>query len=256
MLELREVFFKHHGNPPLFEKFSFSLRDKEVVGLFGRSGSGKSTLLRLMAGLEKPIGGGIYIDGKKLTKPNPEIGLMFQSYALFDWFTCSKNISTAMRMSGKLAIKGARPIDFLSLVGLADAADLLPRTLSGGMRQRLALARALAVSPHVMLLDEPFAALDVKTRGEIVTTTFEHIRERQLSALLVSHDAKSVVSHCDRVFVLKGTPAQLVVPAGIPSDLVEARRAASDRSVVDILVANEIEKEISSSEIGDRNHAT
>lgn len=241
MLELHDVAFAYPGQDNLFSGISLELRSNEVVGLIGRSGVGKTTLLRLMAGLSNPTSGTVCFGGVPLTAPTPDIGLMFQNYALFDWYTAIDNVTVAMRMANKNC--GSAEY-YLTLVGLENAMKRYPRELSGGMRQRLALARAIAVGPRILLLDEPFAALDVNTRAAIVSSTFSHIRELNLSALVVTHDVTSVIAHCDRVMVLKGSPVKLGTPNGIASNLAEERKRISNATAFHAEVVAKINREI------------
>ena len=144
---------------------SFELRSGQFLALVGSSGSGKSTILRLIAGLEQPSSGTIMVAGHQVTGPGPDRGMVFQKYSLYPWLTAADNIAFGMRLQGLPAADVRdRTAYFLEVVGLSDAAAKLPRELSGGMQQRIAIARTLATNPGVLLLDEPFGALDLQIR--------------------------------------------------------------------------------------------
>lgn len=205
MLQLADIRFGYPDGPFVLDGVSIELKRGEVVALFGKSGSGKSTLLKLAAGLEHPLSGRVLLDGELLTKPSGRIGMMFQGYALFEWYSVAGNIAVARRMAG-LPLSADAVADLLDLVGLEQKAGAYPGTLSGGMRQRLALARALATEPSHLLLDEPFAALDLNTKSEIAKFTFASLRRRGISALVVAHEPEAVLPYCDRAYVLTGSP--------------------------------------------------
>jgi ABC-type nitrate/sulfonate/bicarbonate transport system ATPase subunit len=242
MLELRSVSFGYAPHQKILADVELRVAPGEVVGIFGRSGSGKSTLLRLMAGLERPREGLVALDGEELRRPCQKIGLMFQGYALFDWYDCMTNIAVAMRIAGERPTRD-HCLSLLAAVGLRQVADRYPRHLSGGMRQRLALARAMATEPRVLLLDEPFSALDTKTRSDTVAATFARIRAEGVSAVVVAHDPLSIIRHCDRALIVSGVPACLAVPGSVPNDLVVARRSLSPEEEEDFYkqVASSIE---------------
>jgi NitT/TauT family transport system ATP-binding protein len=165
-MELRvDSVSKSFGQGParklVLDNISFTIRSGEFVALVGSSGSGKSTVMRLVAGLDRPSSGAIHLDGQPVRGPGSDRGMVFQKYSLYPWLTAAQNVAFGMRLQRLPAAEvRERTAYFLEVVGLADAARRLPRELSGGMQQRVAIARALAAAPKLLLLDEPFGALE------------------------------------------------------------------------------------------------
>ena len=165
MERLVQNLCKRFGDKTVLEDINFSMQSGEFVTFVGSSGCGKSTLLRLIAGLDHPSGGRIHVDGSPVEGPGPDRGMVFQKYSLYPWLNAADNVSFGMRLQGMTSHDVRdRTAYFLEVVGLQDAATKLPRELSGGMQQRVAIARALATNPSVLLLDEPFGALDLQIR--------------------------------------------------------------------------------------------
>jgi ABC-type nitrate/sulfonate/bicarbonate transport system ATPase subunit len=196
------------GDFQALKDIDFTLMDGEFVSLLGASGCGKSTLLRIVAGLETPTGGRIRLDGKPLTGPGKDRGMVFQQYTLYPWLTARKNVEFALRhLPG--AERTPAAMEYLEVVGLASFADHFPSQLSGGMQQRVAIARALALRPRILLMDEPFGALDAQTRElmqELLLTIWERDR---LSVLFVTHDVDEALILSDRVLVLASGPGRV-----------------------------------------------
>ena len=206
---------------------SFDLEEGEFVSLVGPSGCGKSTLLSVIAGLEKLTGGTAEICGKTIEGTSPDIGLMPQQDQLFEWETIRRNVLLGLRIHGdKDPTHTARVEGLLERYGLAAFADKRPSQLSGGMRQRCALIRTLATNPGLLLLDEPFSALDYQTRLQVADHIWTILREQEKTALLVTHDISEAVSMSDRVIVLSRRPAvvKAVVDVGELRDLPPLRR--------------------------------
>jgi NitT/TauT family transport system ATP-binding protein len=247
MIEVAGLSFGYPRQRPILRNVEVSVGDGCVLGVFGRSGVGKSTFLRLLAGLERPLEGRIVVNGAVVNGPSKNVGLMFQSYALFDWFSCIDNLRVAMRMGGQRSTR-ADCFDLLDRVGLASVADAFPRTLSGGMRQRLALARAMSTRPQALLLDEPFSALDMKTKADTIVSTFANIRANSLTAVLVAHDPATIIEYCDQIAILSGCPAQISVPSAISADLRAARSSLNpaERHALNTTVVAAIEQAMSS----------
>jgi NitT/TauT family transport system ATP-binding protein len=189
---------------------SMSLAANEFVSLVGTSGCGKSTLLAIAAGLADPSGGDVLVDGRPIDGPGRDRGVVFQTYTLFPWLTARENIAFALRGEKMTAQERRRVADeHLDLVGLASFADARPQQLSGGMKQRVAIARALSYKPSILLMDEPFGALDAQTRllmQELLTRVWESHR---LTVLFVTHDVEEAVYLSDRVFVMTNRPGRL-----------------------------------------------
>ena len=191
----------------------------EFVVLLGPSGCGKSTLLYLIAGLERESGGEVWSFGDRVVGPSPERSLIFQETSLFPWLTVGQNASFGLSIRGESA--GARRTaarEVLARVGLTEAIDKRPDELSGGMRQRVAVARALAMRPKVLLMDEPFAALDVQTRAKMQDFLLDVWRDSGASVLFVTHHIDEAVALADRVVVFTSRPGRIktIVPVDIP----------------------------------------
>jgi sulfonate transport system ATP-binding protein len=180
----------------------------EIVGIVGGSGCGKSTLLRLIAGLDRPTEGAVSLNGEGVISPRPEIGLVFQEPRLMPWLTIRENVGFGVRHLPK-AERRARVDEALSRVGLADFADHWPRELSGGMAQRVSLVRALVGRPSVLLLDEPFSALDALTRYDLQEHLLELWRYDRPTLALVTHDIEEALFLADRVVVMRGQPGHI-----------------------------------------------
>ncbi len=218
VVEVRDLV-KRFGNSRTgvvaLDGLSLSLRHGEFVAVVGASGCGKSTLLHLLAGLDAPSAGSVRVDG--------HAALMFQESALFPWQTIARNVETALRLAGvPRGDRRARAHELLAAVHLAGFEDKRPHELSGGMRQRAALARALAQDAEVLLMDEPFGALDAITR-DVLHNELERLwRERGFTCLFVTHDVREAVRLADRVVVLSSRPGRVL--ADVPVDLTRPRR--------------------------------
>ena len=199
--------------------FSLSLAENEFVSIVGTSGCGKSTLLMLAAGLADPTEGEILVDGVPITGAGRDRGVVFQTYTLFPWMTALANIEFALRGERMTAAeRRATALEHLELVGLTKYAKAFPRQLSGGMKQRVAIARALCYRPRILLMDEPFGALDAQTRllmQELLTRIWE---AHKLTVLFITHDVDEAVYISDRVIVMTNQPGRLKeeVPIALP----------------------------------------
>jgi ABC-type nitrate/sulfonate/bicarbonate transport system ATPase subunit len=189
----------------------------EVVALIGANGSGKSTLLRVVAGLLRPDRGSVTLDGRPVTDPDAGIGLVFQEPRLLPWRSVAANVAYPLEIAGWAPERRAeRVAELLGLVGLAGAAALRPRELSGGMRQRAAIARALALAPSVLLLDEPFSALDALTRERFNVELLDLWSQTGTTILVVTHSIPEAVFLADRVVVLSPRPGRVVAEIRVP----------------------------------------
>jgi ABC-type nitrate/sulfonate/bicarbonate transport system ATPase subunit len=182
---------------------SFAIRPGELVAVLGPSGCGKTTILNMVAGFLQPTEGVAIIDGQEITGPGPDRGVVFQAAALYDWMTVADNISFSLRCAGRPKAERRRvALEMAALVNLTGFEDAYPYQLSGGMRQRVGLARVLAAKPKVMLMDEPFSALDVQTR-EVLQEEVLRIRDRTgCTILFVTHSIDEAVFLGDRIFLL------------------------------------------------------
>ncbi len=197
-------FFAHKGSAePVLRDLSLSLRRGEMACLIGRSGCGKSTLLKIIAGFMRPSRGACLLEGKPITKPGPDRCVVFQEDALFPWLTVRENVAFGLNGRALAKKERAHEVDrFLDLVGLQGYGDYLPRALSGGMKQRVALARVLILSPLLLLMDEPFGALDAQTRDEMQDLLLNLSQQRSQTILFVTHDVQEAVTIADRVLLL------------------------------------------------------
>jgi NitT/TauT family transport system ATP-binding protein len=216
-------FVLPNGKPlRVLEDVNLSIQSDEVVGLLGPSGCGKSTILRILAGLVKPTQGQVFYRGRALEGLNPGVAFVFQSFALYPWMTVAENIRAVLKAAGlpREAV-AERAAGAIRLVGLAGFEEAYPRELSGGMKQRVGMARALAVDPEILFMDEPFSQVDALTaeslRAEVIDIW--SIKDRNPSAILmVSHDIKEVAYMADRIVILGANPGRVrtVVPNELP----------------------------------------
>jgi NitT/TauT family transport system ATP-binding protein len=205
--DVRKVFEGRDDDVVALDGTSFEIAEKEFVTVIGTSGCGKSTLLSIIAGLEEETEGEVLVDGEPVLEPGRDRGVVFQSYTLFPWLTARQNVEFALKLPKEERTKVAR--EQLALVGLERFADSYPSQLSGGMRQRVAIARALSYKPEVLLMDEPFGALDAQTRQlmqELLTRIWE---EHRLTVMFVTHDIDEAVFLSDRVLVMTSRPGKI-----------------------------------------------
>ena len=221
---------KRFGDKTVLEDINFSMQSGEFVTFVGSSGCGKSTLLRLIAGLDHPSGGRIQVDGSPVEGPGPDRGMVFQKYSLYPWLTAADNVAFGMRLQGMTSADVRnRTAYFLEVVGLQDAATKLPRELSGGMQQRVAIARALATNPSVLLLDEPFGALDLQNRETMQDFLHKLWQRTGLTVLLITHDVEEALVLAQRVHVLAPNPGRIIRSLDVTldkSDLDQLRLSA------------------------------
>jgi sulfonate transport system ATP-binding protein len=208
MLTLERASKRFPNGYLALDGISLAVGEGEIVGVVGTSGCGKSTLLRLLAGLEKPTGGGAAFDGAPIAGPRDEIGVVFQEPRLMPWLTVEANVAFGIRHL-PAAERKSRVGETLERVGLAHFARALPRELSGGMAQRVALARALAARPKVLLLDEPFSALDAFTRLAMQEHLLELWSYDKPTFVLVTHDIDEALALADRIVLMRGHPGRV-----------------------------------------------
>ncbi len=194
----------------------------EFVCVVGASGSGKSTLLRLVAGLQRPTSGLISVDSKQVTGPGADRGMVFQDYTLYPWMTVQKNVEFGLKLQSiDQQTRKEQASYYLEMVGLAEFAQSLPKQLSGGMQQRVAIARALTSRPKILLMDEPFGALDVQTKETMQQFLLDLWARTGTSILMITHDVREAVFLSQRIYVM--TPRPGTVKAEIAIDLGENR---------------------------------
>ena len=227
---------------------SFTIRDGEFVSVIGPSGCGKTTIMNILAGFVKPTSGAVMLDGKPVVGPGPDRGVIFQEYGVFPWLTVKQNIAFGLNLRASRVPSAERESvcrRYMGLMGLADFADAWPKTLSGGMRQRLALARAYAVKPDFLLMDEPFGALDAQTRSAMQDLLLEVLRAEGKTVMLITHSVEEAVYLSNRIIVMTARPTRIreviEVPFGYPREatLHETPEFGSLRSHVRELVMKE-----------------
>lgn len=214
------VFGRGHQAHKAVEETSIRVEPGEFVCILGPSGCGKSTLLNCVAGYVKPDSGEIRVDGELITRPGPDRGMVFQQYSLFPWKTVKENVAFGPRIAGKNADAVANT--FLDMVGLSRFANRYPAELSGGMQQRVGIARALANYPRVLLMDEPFGALDAQTRVMMQENLLKIWNEFGTTVLFVTHDIDEAIFLADRVLVMSASPGRII--ADLRVDLPRPRQ--------------------------------
>jgi len=262
ILDLRQVsmaFAKRGGDPlTVLDRIDLSIRSGEIVGLLGRSGSGKSTLLRIAAGLIKPTSGEVIYRGVPLAGPTEGISVVFQTFALFPWLTVIENVDAGLDALGLTREEAHRRAqEAIDLIGLDGFQSAYPRELSGGMRQRVGFARAMATRPDVLLMDEPFSALDVLTAETLRTDFLDLWEQRQLptkSVLMVTHNIEEAVLMCDRLILLSSHPAQIGADISITLSRPRDRLDEEFGNIVDNVYASLTARPIDSLEGSKQGH--
>lgn len=218
-------YITHHypgQEKPTLKDIQVAVAPGETVALIGQSGCGKSTLLHMLAGLLLPSDGCVRINGHQVIKPSPRWNMMFQKPSLYPWMTVRQNASLGLIFQGRKKAMRERIDQLLETVGLTDKADMNVQSLSGGQQQRVALARSLATDPELLLLDEPFSALDAFTRVALQDEVTRLARERGISVVFVTHDIEEAVAMADRVLVMGSNPgtitAELTIDIEHPRD--------------------------------------
>ena len=194
---------------PVFDAVNFGIQEGEFVCIIGHSGCGKTTILNVLAGLEQASAGHVFMDGREVAGPGLERGVVFQGHALMPWLTVGKNIAFAVRSKWpgwSAAEVNAQVEKYVALVGLAGAIDKKPSALSGGMKQRVGIARAFAIQPRMLLLDEPFGALDALTRGTIQDELLRICAETRQTVFMITHDVDEAILLADRILLMANGP--------------------------------------------------
>jgi NitT/TauT family transport system ATP-binding protein len=204
---LHKDFETNNGKLVVLKDINMTIEQGEFICAVGASGSGKSTLLRQIAGLDAPSLGEVIIDGKVITKPGPDRGMVFQHYTLYPWMSVQENTEFGLKLQG-LSKKERREKAsyYLSVVGLTKFAQSLPKELSGGMKQRVAIARALASEPKVLLMDEPFGALDIHTKESMHEFMLDLWERTNLTIFMITHDVEEAVFLSNRIYALGSRP--------------------------------------------------
>lgn len=226
LLTLSDISYSYHelsGETSALENISFTVNPGEFIAIVGPSGCGKSTLLSMIAGLIPPEEGSIFLDGVPLSSARTRIGYMLQKDHLFEWRTVLGNVLLGLEVQNRMDETSlAKAMEMLKTYGLDSFADAKPSQLSGGMRQRAALIRTLVLEPDLLLLDEPFSALDYQTRLTVADDIWKIIKKEEKTAILVTHDLSEAVSMADRILVFSSRPAKLIKDVSVTfQDLCE-----------------------------------
>ena len=198
---------------------SLDIHENEFVCVVGPSGCGKSTLLNIIAGLHEPTSGQVLVDGQAVSGPGPDRGVVFQQYALFPWLTVQKNVEFGLKLQGMSQDKAEQEAKkYIKMVDLEQFAQSYPKELSGGMKQRVAIARAYAINPKVLLMDEPFGALDAQTRTQLQTELLKTWEKEQKTCFFITHDVEEAIILAQRVIIMSARPGRIkeVVEINIP----------------------------------------
>ncbi|GJE01160.1 ABC transporter ATP-binding protein [Methylobacterium isbiliense] len=213
------------GLLPVVEDVSYDIREGDFVAVIGPSGCGKTTMMNMLAGFQAPTAGRVLLDGRPVTGPGPDRGVMFQEYGVFPWLTVEENIAFGLTLkANRVPARERAEIcrRYLDLMGLAAFAQSYPKHLSGGMRQRLALARAYAVRPQFLLMDEPFGALDAQTRSNMQNLLLEILAVERKTVMLITHSVEEAIYLASRIVIVTARPARVreivEVPFGYPRD--------------------------------------
>ena len=196
---------------------NLEVKRREFLSVIGPSGCGKSTLMRILAGLETKTSGSATLDGKEITGPGPDRGMVFQGYTLFPWLSVKQNVMFGLKMKGlNKTTAESEALQWIELVGLKDFAGSYPHQLSGGMKQRVAIARALANEPRVLFMDEPFGALDSQTRAQMQHYLLQIWKNVDVTIVFITHDLEEAVYLSDRVLVLDANPGRVAEHIEVP----------------------------------------
>lgn len=214
-----EKTFESGNKVVALKDVNLNIKENEFAVILGPSGCGKSTLLYLLAGFEKPTSGKILLDGKKIKKPGPDRGFVFQDFALYPWKTVLKNITFGLELKGVSKQEATKQsMEYIKMVGLEGFEHAYPHTLSGGMKQRVGIARALAYHPEVLLMDEPFGALDAQTRKQMQIELEKIWEKTKKTVAFVTHSVIEAVYLADKVFVMTARPGKVkgIVEVNLP----------------------------------------
>ncbi|KIC09287.1 nitrate ABC transporter ATP-binding protein [Leisingera sp. ANG-M1] len=238
-----KTFPTRGGGVEALRDVSFSVARNELCVLLGPSGCGKSTLLNIVAGLHTPTSGTLSLEGRPIHGPARERGMVFQSYTSFPWLTVLENVEYGMKLNGiPKAERRERALHYIDLVHLTKFRDAYPKTLSGGMKQRVAIARTLANAPEILLMDEPYGALDAETRWHMQEMLLDIMRTTQTTILLVTHDIQEAIFLADRIVFLSAHPGRLKTILEL--DFKKGKEIRSKEDLVELEGYPECEREI------------
>ena len=208
--DLTKKFDTPKGHILALNNINFQIHRREFVSVIGPSGCGKTTLIRILAGLDFPTSGNVFLEGRRMEGPGAERGMVFQDYTLFPWLSVKKNVMFGLEIKGLGKLNAeAEAMEWLEIVGLAKFADAYPEQLSGGMKQRVAIARSLANRPEILFLDEPFGALDAQTRSSMQAYLLKIWQNVDVTVFFVTHDLDEAIYLSDRIIVLRANPGEI-----------------------------------------------
>ena len=228
---VKKIYNSRNGEMIAVNGVSLDIYENEFICVVGPSGCGKSTLLNIIAGLLEPSSGKVYCDGKEVVGTGTERGVVFQQYALFPWMTVKKNVMFGLNLQG---IKGAeaeeKAMKYIKMVQLEDFLDHYPKELSGGMKQRVAIARAYAVNPSVLLMDEPFGALDAQTRTQLQSELLETWEKERKTCFFITHDVDEAIILAQKVIIMSARPGRIkeIVDINIPYPRTQETKMAPE----------------------------
>ncbi len=228
---VKKIYNSSNGEMIALNGVSLDIYENEFICVVGPSGCGKSTLLNIIAGLLEPSSGKVYCDGKEVVGTGTERGVVFQQYALFPWMTVKKNVMFGLNLQG---IKGAeaeeKAMKYIKMVQLEDFLDHYPKELSGGMKQRVAIARAYAVNPSVLLMDEPFGALDAQTRTQLQSELLETWEKERKTCFFITHDVDEAIILAQKVIIMSARPGRIkeIVDINIPYPRTQETKMAPE----------------------------
>ena len=228
---VKKIYNSRNGEMIALNGVSLDIYENEFICVVGPSGCGKSTLLNIIAGLLEPSSGKVYCDGKEVVGTGTERGVVFQQYALFPWMTVKKNVMFGLNLQG---IKGAeaeeKAMKYIKMVQLEDFLDHYPKDLSGGMKQRVAIARAYAVNPSVLLMDEPFGALDAQTRTQLQSELLETWEKERKTCFFITHDVDEAIILAQKVIIMSARPGRIkeIVDINIPYPRTQETKMAPE----------------------------
>lgn len=228
IIEVKDVVLQYSSKlVPVLQDIQFNLHHYEFVCILGPSGCGKSSLLNIMAGFQKTSSGGVFLNGKKYSKPTADVGVVFQHPNLFPWMTIKNNVGFGLKMKGISKEKIEKLVNYyLDLVDLQSSKNLLPHQLSGGMKQRAAIARTLAADPQAVLMDEPFSALDALTREKMQHHLLSIWRKTKKSIFFITHDVDEALLLGTRILVMQPNPGRITIDFQNP--LIKSSEKSAD----------------------------
>ena len=225
------------GPMRVLDGVSLDIRQGEFVSIIGPSGCGKTTLMNILGGFVQPTGGQVLLDGEPVKGPGPDRGVIFQEYGVFPWLTVRQNIAFGLKLAGNKVPKAEHAAiveRYMGLMGLKDFADHFPKHLSGGMRQRLAIARAYAVRPQFLLMDEPFGALDAQTRSAMQDLLLEVLQTEGKTVMLITHSVEEAIYLSSRIVVVTARPARIRTVIDVPFGYPRAENVHEDPRFVEL----------------------